>query len=252
MISQIKTIIYILLTASMFTNCTSTYKPALTNIAMLSKKGENIVNVGVNSTGIIYTNKASSLQVNLSGAYALSDKYTLMGSAFYGFSYPLSDNISQRNYKNWNSELGIGRHWLKPNNRMVELFTGINYGHFYSEQNAAHGALFLQGNMGINKTHAVFAFSAKISGSYFNYTENYYWGYTDNNKFPAITAQLGGLIRLGSDHFKWWFSPGINFSWPFVNSRHNELGFTNNYFSNLTNLSMGLSYCIHKKNSKKH
>lgn len=238
----------LILSIIIFSSCASIYIPSAPNIALISEKKELDVNAGIFTNSLI-----------LSGAYGLSDKYSLIGgtSLSYGaftkydnlFSILVNDeeivfNDENINYKHCNSELGFGKYKVANENRIIELYTGLGYG--YTEttisQKANYGSLFLQANYGIKKAHAEFGLSAKLIGSYFAYSESHFSGYNTNEQFPVLTAQIGGITRFGFEKFKFWVSPGVNISSVFVDSYNNELGFVNEDFTPLFHLGFGINY----------
>ncbi len=225
-------------------SCTSMYVPTPANIPLLENKKDFHCEIGVNTNSFA-----------LNGAYALTSKYAfiLNTSASYGNFFEFYDLIDL--YSNswpftfggegnhWNSEIGFG--YFKKNKILFELYSGINYGHYYLSSSSNYKSFFVQSNVGLKKTkHIETAFSGKIIISDYNYNYMYNGSILKNEHFPVIAGQLSSVFRVGGESLKFWLTPSV-YVYKSFNNNLEEID-NSLYFS--PNVTIGLSYRFsHKK-----
>jgi len=242
-------LIAILLVAS-FYSCSSVYIPQTPNIPLHKEKGESTLNAGLNTNSFI-----------LNGSYALTGKYAILGgiNISYGNVSDLNDfgdllhsggELSVFDggmFKHYNLDIGFGRFINFSEHGSFELYAGGEYGQASTSNKSIinnYGNIYLQSNIGFRKPHFELGGMVKINGAYMNYRYPDFYDMIQEERFPVFSVQWGGILRVGGENVKFWFSPSLNFSHALVSEGYEamELDLNNGHFYTVGNLSLGMSF----------
>jgi hypothetical protein len=221
--------------------CSSAYIPSPKNVPLFEKKGEVQIEAG-----------ASTNSLFLTGSYAFSEKYALIGSGSMTYChilgrplgphgelsiYPVGD-VPHRSI-----EAGLGRYNLFPSSEWrLEVFAGTGYGaahSFFSDGNKQHYFQgFIQINTGKRYKHVELGWSLRTaySGLYsqnlcfrcFSGTCGYF---IEHENYQVFHLEPLFVVRTGGQHLKASFRTGFGLAFPSVDERYLML-----------HLSVGLSY----------
>lgn len=244
----------LLILTIILSSCSTMYIPSAPNIPLLSKEHESNISLGTGTNS-----------VSLSGAHAVNSKYAVILNSAVSYGNFTSFNDLGDLYYNGGDEYlfeggyfqhyivetGFGR-YFSFNDGILELYSGTGYGHAKSgSYRNDYGSVFVQMNNGFKWANFEVGTSLKLVGSYMNYEYPYseasFPVIVRNEYIPVASLQLGGIIRTGGDHIKFFISPGVHFSKAYTTTEKQDLGIgfsgpNGNTFYTLLNFSMGLNF----------
>lgn len=241
----------IVVAISFLCSCSSIYIPQTPNIPLHKEKGETNLNAGLNTNSFV-----------INGSHSITDKYAIIGGVniSYGNVSEMSDigdilysgaafSIfpSEKPFKH--SVISVGGGLFKLLNKLSvwELYGGIDLGNATGLSNNnfknQYGNIYFQSNIGISKSHFEVGGMLKLNVAYMDYQYPDYYDIVHQDQIPVFSIQTGGILRIGGDMIKFWFSPSLNFSKAFVDSNYEdmELDLNNGKFYTFGNISIGIN-----------
>lgn len=230
-------------------SCSSIYIPQTPNIPLHKEKGETNLNAGLNTNSFVFN-----------GSHSITDKYAIIGGVNISYGNmtdynDLGDLLHSGGdltifdggiFKHYNSDIGLGKYKSFSEHGIFELYFGGGYGKAFTFDRSYinnYGNLYLQSNIGISKSHFEVGGMLKLNGAYMDYQYPDYYDILHQDQIPVFSIQTGGILRVGGEMIKFWFSPSLNFSNAFVDSNYEDMGLdlNNGKFYTFGNITIGIS-----------
>lgn len=195
----------------------SVYHPELTNIPLMTHRGETQVTVGVQEDVFLLP------QLNVDAAYAFADHFAVQG--YVGMS----------STEFFNTRLAVGYYLPLAHQAVAEVYVGGGYGRSdYQRQKTGdwylmgYEPVFAQVNFGwtdLLPVHLDVGASCKVGAFAFDGTDNY------NSEPKAVNGTYGMVepqlfVRLGGSRVKFQIQGGYNWFWDPKSEAGKALAFT--------------------------